>query len=312
MPALLSPLRIAVAAVVLALPAAYAVAVYATPGGYRIDESVDPTFVPLPRRSASIADLREYRWQVQLATRADGNALPLLQADALDQIQVEFGPDRMSFSGGANEISMYYRLEGSRIASFVPTRLGLRKQGGGFVSTAVGTWSERPLAMDELLSAHLAPPFEHWLEGSGATQRLHLIGADGTHFILQTTDAAYGAKGERVNLEIAAGLQRCSTGCGPLNAPRPDCVSARKLRWANGEPQPASAWFTLPRHAFDGRRLLENQHQVLDARHYPSLTGKQCSAGIYVVDMVTRYEDVGQDEDNGFTTSSSAKTTAPQ
>ncbi|QQQ01568.1 hypothetical protein [Lysobacter enzymogenes] len=310
MPASLSPLRIAIAAVVLALPAAYAVAVYAKPGGYRIDESSDPTFVPLPRRSASSADLREYRWQVQLATRADGNALPLLQADALDQIYLQFGPDRMSFSGGANEISMYYQVDGSRIASFVPTRSGLRKQGGGFVSTAVGTWSERPLAMDQLLSAHLAPPFEHWLEGSGTAQRLHLIGADGTHFILQTTDAAYGAKGERVNLEIAAGLKRCSTGCGPLNAPRPDCVSARKLRWANGGPQPASEWFTLPRHAFDGRRMQDNQHQVLETRHYPSLSGKQCSVGIYVVDYVSRYEDIARTQSDGLTTATTA-TAAP-
>lgn len=302
----LSPLRIAVAALVFALPVAYAVAVYAKPAGYLIDESSDPTIVPLPRRGASVADLSEYRWQVQLATRADGNALALLQADALDQVYLEFGPQRMSFSGGANEISMYYRIDGSRIASFVPTRLGLRKQGGGFVSTAVGTRSERPLAMDKLLSDHLAPPFEHWLEGSGATQRLHLIGADGTHFILQTTDAAYGVKGEPVTLEVAAGLKRCSTGCGPLNPPTPDCLSVRELHSAKGKPQTASEWFTLPRHALDGRRLQENQHQVLEARRYPSLAGKQCSVGIYVVDYVSRYQDIPPVESDALTTATSA------
>lgn len=304
----LSSLRIAVVAVVLALPVGYALVVAAQPGGYRIDETSDPTITPLPRRSASVADLTEYRWQVQLATRADGNALPLLQADAIEQLYLDFRRDRMSFTGGVNEMSMYYQVEGSRIVPFVPGRLGLRTQGGGFSSTLVGTASERPRAMDELLSNHLKPPFEHWLEGSGATQRLHLIGADGTHFILQTTDAAYGVKAERVNLEVAAGLKRCPTRCGPSGL-EPNCVSVRERRWANGKRQPPSAWFALPRHAFDGRRMLENQRQVLETRHYPSLTGPECSPGIYVVDMATAYEDIAEDESDGLTTAASAKAT---
>lgn len=291
--------RVAAIVVALAFCAGLALAYAARPGGYGADASSDPTLTSLPRRKAGIADLTEYPWQVQLATRADGNALPLLQADAISQIELRFSDRSMMFRGG-NTHSMEYRIDGARI---VPAH----GDSDGFAMTLAGTAHERPRAIDDLLSAHLRPPFDYWLEGSGATQRLYLTGADGTRFILQTQDAAYGAKAEHVSLEAEPGLRACAVGCAALAAPTPSCLSVRKLRWVKYMPQPASDWFLLPKHAFDGRRSDPQRRQLLDTRHYPSLTGQACSLGVYVVDMVTDFDQIPKVEVHGNTVSATAQ-----
>ncbi|BAW00321.1 hypothetical protein [Lysobacter enzymogenes] len=286
--------RITAIVAAVAVCAGLALAYAARPDSYGADAASDPTVTSLPRRQAGVADLTEYPWQVQLATRADGNALALLQADAIGQVRLDFSDRSMRFSGGANTLSMDYRIDGARIVS--------AHGDAGFAMTLAGTSQERPLAMDDLLSAHLRPPFDYWLEGSGAGQRLYLTGADGTRFVLQTRDAAYGAKGEDVSLEAEAGLRACTTGCSP-NLPRPDCLSVRKLRWVKYMPQPASDWFLLPRHAFDGRRPEGQRRQLLSTRHYPSLTGKSCSLGIYVIATATDFDQLPRVEAQGNTIS---------
>lgn len=249
--------------------------------GARDGGNAAPTgVVPVPQRVANESDLAEYRWQVQLATRADGSALAVLQAGADRQVRVDFRDRRMAFSGGANTVSSGYRLEGERIVAVGD---------GGFETTLIGTSQERSQAIDDALMRYLKPPFRQRLEGRGATQRLYLTGADGTVLVLQTLDAPYGAKGEDVSLEIAAAPRTCSVGCAALNPPAPNCISARRLRWVDDRPQPASDWSDLPLHVFEGLRPRPGRHQVLQARHYPSLSGQACSLGVYRVEEVADF-----------------------
>ena len=267
-------------------------------GGSRDGGDAAPaSAVSVPQRAANENDLTEYQWQVQLATRADGSALAVLQADADRQVRVDFRHRRMAFSGGANTVSVDYRLEGARIVAL----------GDGFEATLIGTSQERAQAIDDALLRYLKPPFRQRLHGRGATQRLHLTGADGTTLVLQTTDAPYGAKGEDVSLEIAAVPRTCSVGCAPLNPPDPNCVSARRLRWVDDRPQPASEWFDLPLHVFDGPRPQPGRRQVLQTRHYPSLSGQACSLGVYRVEEIADAAPLAQVAAQGDTVAAPAQ-----
>jgi hypothetical protein len=244
----------------------------------------------LPRRAASARELAEYQWLVQLATRADGAALPLLQSDALNQVEVSFERDKMTVSGGLNAHSMGYRITGNRIV--------VKDQ--GMAMTVIGSSRERSILTDNALRYHLRPPFDYWLEGSGAAQRLHLIGADRTHLVLHTIDAAYGVKGESLSLEVAPQQQACRAA---ERAPMTDgCLKVRKLKWVNHMPQPASEWFALPRNAFDGQHPTPGQHQELKVRYYPSLTQGASGHGSYVVDQARGYDQIPVVETRGNTT----------
>lgn len=224
----------------------------------------------LPRRSASERDLAEYRWQVQLATRADGTALALLQPDGRMRITVDFDSGHMDFSAGLNSLTTKYRIEGSRIL------------GDGFELTMMGSPNERLIATDNALGHYLKPPFEQWLEGTGVTQRLYLPGADGTRLILQTLDAPYGAKGEHLMLELAPTKGEC--GRGPPS-PHEYCLTLRKMRRDNAIAQPISDWFVVPEYAFDGYRFQPDKHRQLNVRYFPSLTKREGSPGVYVIDQ---------------------------
>ncbi|MGH8079566.1 MAG: hypothetical protein ACREP7_03250, partial [Lysobacter sp.] len=237
----------------------------------------------LPRRSASVDDLVEYQWQVQLATRADGTALALLQPDGHQSIQVEFERERMFIGGAINAHSMKYRIQGSRIV------------GGGFETTMAASPNEHPAAIDQAISRYLNPPFKQWIEGTGATQRLYLTGADGTRLILQTLDAPYGAKGERLTLELAPTSGDCGHG---TPSPHDYCLSLRKMRLVNDVAQPASDWFKLPEYAFDGYRYVPGQHRLLNARHFPSLTQRPESPGVYVIDRDIDFAQRLRDRDS--------------
>lgn len=258
--------------------------------GCRAPSAADALPDELPRRTASAHELAEYRWIVQLATRADGAALPLLQSDAINRIQVDFERGRMTVRGGLNSHSMAYRIAGNRIVA----------EDEGMAMTLIGTPNERSALTDDALRDHLRPPFQYWLQGSGAVQRLHLIGADRTHLILHTIDAAYGVKGVPLSLEVAPQPQDCEHAA---HAPMPGgCLRVRKLRWVEHMPQPASPWFALPRYAFDGQRPTPGRHQELKVRHYPSMLRRGPAYGIYVVDQVRGYEQIPVVETRGNVT----------
>lgn len=244
----------------------------------------------VPRRAASARELAEYQWLVQLATRADGAALPLLQSDAINQIEVSFERDQMTVRGGLNSHSMGYHITGNRIVA----------KDEGMAMTLIGTSHERSTLTDNALRDHLRPPFGYWLEGSGAAQRLHLIGTDRTHLILHTIDAAYGVKGESLSLEVAPQQQACRSA---ERAPMSDgCLKVRKLKWVDHMPQPASEWFALPRNAFDGQRPTPGRHQELKVRYYPSLTQRASGYGSYVVDQARSYDQIPVVETRGNVT----------
>ncbi|MGO1002534.1 META domain-containing protein [Lysobacter sp. CA196] len=81
------------------------------PGGVRPAATTQRP--PPPKPDPGPQGLAGYRWQILLATTADGRALPELQSNEFSQIHFEFGDDgRVSIEGHCGEMSGDYRLRG--------------------------------------------------------------------------------------------------------------------------------------------------------------------------------------------------------
>lgn len=225
---------------------------------------------PPPKPDPGPQGLAGYRWQILLATAADGRALPELQPNAFSQIHVEFGDDgRLTIDGHCGEMSGDYRLRGDVL------------EVSDQVQQAVGCTNHLAQATSIAVHEHLLSPYRYRLEGQGVRQRLHLTSRNGTQLVLQTEDAAWGSKPVEMTLEVAAK----EVDCEGLLVAASRCLWVRELHYVLGRRVSASDW-----HRFygpiEGYRHSPGAHELVRVRHYPlMLRGRLVSS--YALDYAT-------------------------
>lgn len=225
---------------------------------------------PPPKPDPGPQGLLGYRWQILLATAADGRALPALQPNEFSQIHFEFGDDgRLTIDGHCGEMSGDYRLRGDVL------------EVSQAVQQAVGCYSQRARATSAAISEHLSPPYRYRLDGQGVHQRLRLTGRNGTELILQTEDALWGSKPVAMTLEVAAD----EVGCYGVPGAGLDCMRVRELRSVRGRQTPVSDWYRFY-GPIEGYRHSPGAHEFVHVRHYPlKLRGRLVSS--YALDYAT-------------------------
>jgi len=225
-----------------------------------------PAAPPLPAATAAPQGLEGYRWQVLTATDAGDRPIPELQPDRHLQIYLEFGPDqRLRISGQCGDIFGRYRIDGDRIEA---PDLG---------QLTVGCLDARASAAATQASAHLSPPLRFVLDGIGVRQRLRLTSRDGSRFVLQTTDAAWGARAVPLVLEVAAQERDCDDIAG-----EPRCLWVRRLS-VDGQQRPISDWYRFA-DAIRGYRHRPGTHEALVLDYYPPPAGAHpLQRGTYLV-----------------------------
>ncbi|MEH6418404.1 hypothetical protein [Pseudomonas sp. CGJS7] len=241
------------------------------------ERHADAEPAPVSRRAfARTEDLTGYRWQVLLASDANGNPISLLQPDAYRRINVEFIDKRMLISGGFNAMQGQCTVATGRIDCT------------SMQQTEAGVNDDRLTAMDAALVRHVAPPYRYRVEGQGVRQRWFLTTRDGSELILQTVDAPYGHPGRRLYLQ-ASGERR---DCGQPGSPGRLCPWVREVEPdVHGQTlRVRSQWrpFTAP---IDGYSPESGKHELLTLRHYPPISALANSPGNYALE---RREDLNQ------------------
>jgi heat shock protein HslJ len=225
---------------------------------------------PPPKPDPGPQGLLGYRWQVLLATAADGRALPMLQPNLYSQIYFEFAADgRLTIGGHCGELSGTYRVRGDV----------LEVSDAG--QQTVGCDSRLATATSIAVNEQLSSPFRYRLDGHGVHQRLRLTGRNGTQWVLQTRDAPWGSKPVALALEVAAD----ETDCRGVSGGSLQCLSVREWRWAMGRRVPASDWYRF-HGPIEGYRHRPGAHELVRVRHYPlKLRDRLVSA--YALDSAT-------------------------
>lgn len=235
---------------------------------------------PPPKPDPGPQGLVGYRWQILLATAADGRALPELQPNRFSQIHFEFDPyGRLTIDGLCGERSGDYRLRDGVIE--VP------HEG----QQALGCEDKVAMATSDAADKYLVPPYRYRLEGQGVRQRLHLTGHDGTQLVLQTEDAFWGSRPVAMTLEVAAK----EVDCQGLLVAASSCLWVREVRYLLGRRIPVSDW-----HRFygpiQGYRHTPGRNERVHLRHYP-LRLRGGSVNAYVLERVEPLAPSTQDRD---------------
>lgn len=225
---------------------------------------------PITRREfVRSEDLTDNRWQVLLATDANGHPVSLLQPDAQHQVYLEFDGGQISISGTANGMSGPFQLQPGRIVS--------NSMSLGMVAIS----NDRLSAMDDVAAEHMVPPYDYRVVGEGTQQRLYLTTRNGTQLVLQTVDAPYGSKPKMLYLEVAAEERKCEDVAHPGRL----CPWVRELKPDRDEfnYSPLSDWRLLS-FPIDKYRHEHGTHERLTIRHYPAISTNYGSQGSYVLD----------------------------
>ncbi|ALN61413.1 putative lipoprotein [Lysobacter antibioticus] len=225
---------------------------------------------PTPTPDPGPQGLVGYRWQILLATAADGRALPELQPNEFSQIHFEFGDDgRLTIDGHCGEMSGDYRLRGDVV------------EVSDEVQQTLGCLNHLAQATSIAVHEHLLSPYRYRLEGHGVRQRLRLTSRNGTQLVLQTQDALWGSQPVERLLEVAAE----EVGCEGVPGGGARCMSVRELRSVRGRRAPVSAWYRFF-GPIEGYRHAPGAHELVRVRHYP-LRLRDRLVGAYALDYAT-------------------------
>ncbi|QWP77840.1 META domain-containing protein [Lysobacter sp. K5869] len=227
---------------------------------------LQPPAPPLPAAPAANQGLEGYRWQVLTATGPDDRPIPELQPDRHLQIYLQFGPNkRLSITGQCGDMFGAYRIDGDRI------------EAPDTAQTTVGCLDARASGAATPARVHLSPPFRFALDGEGVRQRLRLTSSDGSRFVLQTTDAVWGARALPLVLEIAPDERNCDDVFG-----EPRCLWVRRLS-TDAQLRPVSDWYRFA-DAIRDYRHRPGTHEALVLDYYAPPPGSHpMRRGTYLV-----------------------------
>jgi len=243
--------------------------------------AASPAAAPAPPPAAAAtadetaARLSAYRWRLQAATDAQGQALADLLPEPDRALALLFADGRIGVEGGCNRGGASYQLlDAAQI------------QVGQWMSTMMAC--PPPLdRVDAAIAATLAGTLTATIEGGPDAPTLQLVTAAGSTLSLRgepTPETRFGGPGTIAFLEVAA--QRGP--CEPPPAPARDCLLVRDREFdANGLAVGTPGdWRPLPQ-GIEGYAAADGEQQVVRVKRFEQVPpGGGEPVVHYVLDLV--------------------------
>ena len=233
--------------------------------------------------SNSISEQKEmrligYHWNLQTATDSFGKAINELIPDSQRPLTFDFTEDRLSISGGCNQLSTSYEIKKNILET------------GAMMSTLRACRQELMKA-DEVITRIMSEPLTINMQLT-VPPRLTLTSSKGEtlNFVGNATaETLYGSSGERVFLEVAAFEEPCSH---PL-IPNKQCLKVREIYYdANGVKGTPGEWSYLYED-IEGYSHVEGIRNILRLKKFTRTpTPADASSIVYVLDMVVESETI--------------------
>lgn len=214
-------------------------------------------------------------WRLAEAVDASGNRIDALFPAPDQALQLDFSGDRISISGGCNQMRGRYTLSGDRLAV------------GAMAQTKKFCGGGALMAADEAIGARFAGPATLAREGD----RLVVTTAGGDRLAFDavpTAQTKYGSEGETIFMEVAPQRVPCHH---PL-MPTYQCLHVRELTYDQGRKTAAGDWQFLYQN-IEGYTHEPGIRNVLRVKRYKVANPPADASSIaYVLDLVVESEAV--------------------
>lgn len=230
----------------------------------------------LPEESFDEGRLKDFHWRLHDAIDQSGERIDTLFGDVNNRVQIDFVDNRLSISGGCNQIGGSYAFDQATLKV------------GQLIQTMKAC--EEPLMKREAeLKGYFGKSLQTQLSDS-ETPLLTLSNTDGLQLIFEgvaTAATRYGSEGEQVFFEVQPQLVACNH---PL-IPEYECLQVREIVYDKSGVKSSEGDWQFLYQEIEGYKHQPGVRNVLRVNRFPLINPPADGPGIaYVLDMTVESE----------------------